>query len=67
MASKTAKKANAAAKKQASNVPAEKDDGTRWSVIRDGRAVYPGPGTLRQRAEHLNQGLLRPGELVQVA
>lgn len=66
MASKTTKKANAAKKGQ-SNLPAEKDDGTRWVVLRDGRQVYPGPGVLRLRAEHLNDGLRVPGEVVQVA
>lgn len=66
MASKTGKKANSAAK-QAGNAPAEKDDGTRWVVMRDGRQVYPGAGVMRTLAAHLNDGLLVPGELVQVA
>jgi hypothetical protein len=65
MASKTGRKANAAAKK--SNAPAPKDDGTRWVVMRDGAQVYPGSGVARAQAEHLNNGLLVPGELLQVA
>lgn len=67
MASKTSRRANAASKNKGQNLPVEKDDGTRWVVVRDGRQVYPGTGVMRQRAEHLNDGLLVPGELVQVA
>lgn len=65
VASKTGKRAKAAAKK--SNLPAPKDDGTRWVVMRDGRQVYPGAGVTRDQADHLNQGLREPGELLQVA
>lgn len=66
MASKTGKKANAFSKKQ-NNIPVPKDDGTRWIVVRDGAQVYPGDGVARAQAAHLNDGLLVPGVLVQVA
>lgn len=66
MASKTGKKANSASKKAASNAPVEKDDGTRWVVVRDGRQVYVGAGLTRARATLLNDGLREPGRLVQV-
>lgn len=66
MASKTGKKARNAAKKM-SNAPVPKDDGTRWIVMRNGEQVYLGSGVTRAQAEHLNEGLLVPGELVQVA
>lgn len=65
MASKTSKKANAAAKGRG-NAPIEKDDGTRWVIQRDGQQVYPGPGSTMGHATRLNEGLLVPGELVQV-
>jgi hypothetical protein len=65
MASKTGKKARAAAQRQG-NAPTPKDDGSRWSVVRDGQQVYLGSGVTRAMAEHLNNGLLVPGELVQV-
>jgi hypothetical protein len=66
MASKTGKRARNAAKKGANNVPVEKDDGTRWIIVRDGQQVYLGSGVTRAQAKHLNEGLLVPGELVQV-
>lgn len=65
MASKTGRKANAAHKGK-SNAPVEKDDGTRWMVVRDGKPVYMGAGVSRAQAQRLNDGLLVPGELVQV-
>lgn len=67
MASKTGRKANAAAK-QGNNVPTEKDDGTRW-IVRDleTRAqVYLGSGVSRAQAERLATGLVRPAFLEQV-
>ena len=66
MASKTTRKANAASKKGAAlTAPTEKDDGTRWIIVRDGRQVYLGSGVDRAHARFLNDGLLEPGELVQ--
>lgn len=51
----------------ASNVPAEKDDGTRWIVVRDGVQVYLGSGVTRRQAEHLATGLVETASLIQVA
>jgi len=65
MGSKTGKRANKATAK-ASNAPVEKDDGTRWIVVRDGRAVYGGVGVTRAQAQHLCEGLQEPAELQQV-
>jgi hypothetical protein len=67
MASKTGRKANAAAAR-GSNLPAEKDDGTRWIVVdASGRTVYPGSGVSKSEARRLGEGLLQDGcSLVQV-
>lgn len=65
MASKTTRRANAASKKM-NNAPTQKDDGSRWIVVRDGEQVYPGEGVTRPWAEHLARGLVVPGELVEV-
>jgi hypothetical protein len=65
MASKTGRRANAASKGK-NNAPIEKDDGTRWVVVRDGKQVYPGTGVTRAQATLLNEGLVVPGELVQI-
>jgi hypothetical protein len=66
MASKTGKKANAAAKSKDQR-PVPKDDGSRWIVVRHGRPVYPSHGgTTLAHAQQLEAGLLEPAELIQV-
>ena len=64
MASKTTKKARKAGVKN--NAPIEKDDGTRWIVVRDGLQVYPGSGIVKAQAERLAQDLLEPASIKQV-
>lgn len=41
-----------------------KDDGSRWSIVRNGRPVYLGEGLMRADAQRIADGLLEPAELV---
>lgn len=65
MPSKTTKKARRAAAAQ-DNLPVEKDDGSRWVVMRDGRQVYYGTGVTKRQARTLCDGLRIPAEIVMV-
>ena len=50
-----------------SNVPVEKDDGSRWVVIgEDGRQVYQGEGATKKWATHLATGLVQSATLKMV-
>ena len=43
-----------------SNLPAEKDDGSRWAVIgEDGRRVYLGDGLRKKEATRIAAGLVQ--------
>lgn len=59
-------KKKAAPKK--SNVPVEKDDGTRWTIHdhETGVQIYPGNGIIRQQAERLATGMVRPASIREV-
>lgn len=46
----------------------QKDDGTRWIVVRDGRPVYHAHGgTTKEEAERLAAGLREPATIIQVS
>lgn len=66
MPNKNSKTARRAAHKVSSNAPVQRDDGTRWIIVREGRQVYPGAGITRKEAERLRDGLREPAEMVQV-
>lgn len=59
MPSKTTKKARRAGGNKASNIPVEKDDGTRW-IVRDlhHHQVYAGNGVTKAEATRLAAGLV---------
>lgn len=43
-----------------SNLPAEKDDGSRWIIVgEDGRQVYLGSGIRKKDAQRLADGLVQ--------
>jgi hypothetical protein len=47
-----------------SNLPVEKDDGSRWVVIgENGRQVYPGTGIRKKDADRLAGGLVQSATL----
>lgn len=66
MPNKNSKIARRTAGKANSNLPAEKDDGSRWVVMRDDRQVYLGGGTTKAQATRLAEGLLEPASIVEV-
>ena len=47
-------------------IPTEKDDGTRWIVVRNGEPVYPGTGIPKQQAIRLATGLVEEAGIQQV-
>lgn len=50
-----------------SNLPAEKDDGSRWVIIgENGRQVYLGSGIKKKEAERLAAGLVQSATLEMV-
>lgn len=50
------------------NTPREKDDGTRWLVVRHGEPVYGSAGgNTRGEAERLAAGLLEPATIIQIS
>lgn len=54
-------------KKGQDNLPALKDDGTRWLVVRDGEIIYPSVnGSIKQEAIRLAQTLREPAEIRQI-
>lgn len=54
-------------KKKVTNVPTEKDDGTRWIVVdKDGYQVYPGKGVTKNQANHLSRGLVQESSIREV-
>lgn len=63
MASKTTKRARQAAEK---HLPVEKDDGTRWIVVRDGYPVYISNGSTKAEAVRLAKGLREPATIQQL-
>lgn len=47
-----------------SNLPAEKDDGSRWAIIgENGRRVYLGDGLRKKDATRLAEGLVQSATL----
>lgn len=69
MASKTSKRANAAAAKNAQiEVEGQKDDGTRWIVVsaESGNPIYGTTGVAKFEANRLARGLVHPAEIKQV-
>lgn len=53
-------------KNKQDNFPVEKDDGTRWQVVRNGRVVYHGEGLTKAQAHRLADGLVDPAEIRQL-
>lgn len=67
MPNKTTKVNRRNAGKQNDHGPREKDDGTRWLVVRHGALVYGSTGgIIRSEAERLAAGLLEPAQIMQV-
>lgn len=69
MPSKTTKKARRAGVKPKSNIPEERDDGTRWYVMSGidfpHRKMYGGKAYTKREAERLAEGLLHHGYIEQ--
>lgn len=62
------KPSKSSGKAKQSNVPVEKDDGSRWRVIDgDGQPVYiSNGGIMKGQAERLAYGLVQPAYIEQV-